>query len=62
MKNTSNNFTSAQLGGGTDLGNLLQGGEIYVKFFADFSPFPRRKQKRNDTTTALLSTCRVSAQ
>ena len=47
-------------GWGTNLGNLLQGGEAYVKVFADFSPFPatvcllvaqRPKQKRNDMTT-----------
>jgi len=55
------NLPSAQLEtGGTDLGNLLQGGKAYVKFFADFSPFPatvcllvaqRPKQKRYDMTT-----------
>ena len=52
------NLPSAQLEtGGTDLGNLLQGGKAYVKFFADFSPFPatvcsapETKTKRHDST------------
>ena len=63
-RNTHHNAQLASLlgatGWGTNLGNLLQGGEAYVKVFADFSPFPatvcllvaqRPKQKRNDMTT-----------
>ena len=37
--------------GGTDLGNLLQGGEAYVKCFADFLPFPATVCSAPETKT-----------
>ena len=51
------NFTLCTTGQ-TNLGNLLQGGEAFVKFFANFLPFPatvssapETKIEQHDNTT-----------